>query len=251
MARRAPRKKETWPAIAVFVVAVLAATAALPQPGFREDFSTLDAWEPLTFPKIERHTRYSVADMDGRTVLKAEADASASGLVHTGFFNPYDTPVLRFRWRADNVFEKGNARRRDGDDYPIRVYVLFPYDPAEAGMVARAQYAIARRIFGRYPPHGGLNYIWANRKHERRILDSPYTGRSKMIVLQAGRDRLGQWIEEEVNILDDYRAAFGKDPPHTARLAVMSDSDDTGERATSYIDFIELAPVRDSGNAQP
>lgn len=208
-------------------------------PPFRDDFATLDGWEPLNFPKIEKHTRYSIQALEGQTVLKAEADASASGLMHKETFNPYETPVLRFRWRADNVLEKGNATRKDGDDYPIRVYVFFPYNPAEASFGMRTKYGIARRIFGEYPPHSGINYIWANRKHDRRILDSPYTERSKMIILQAGRERLGEWIDEKVNILDDYRAAFGEDPPKTARLAIMSDADNTGEKAVGYMDWIE------------
>ncbi len=150
-------------------------------------------------------------------------------------------PVLRFRWRADNVLEKGDATRKDGDDYPIRVYVTFPYNPEDATWRMRARYALARRIYGEYPPHSSLNYIWANRQHEERILDSPYTSRSQMVVLQAGTQHLGEWIEEEVNILHDYREAFGEDPPQEARLAVMSDADDTGERAVGYIDWIELA----------
>ncbi len=64
----------------VFVLAGHAAAAG--DAAFREDFATLDGWEPLKFPKIEKHTRDSIQTVDGQTVLKAEADASASGLVH-------------------------------------------------------------------------------------------------------------------------------------------------------------------------
>ncbi len=230
----------------IFLFAILTVTAFGSEPVFREDFASLDDWEPLTFPKIERHTIYSIQSLDGTgTVLKAEANASASGLVHKKTFSPYDSPVLRFRWRAENVLEKGDATRKDGDDYPIRVYVFFPYVADEAGLRMRAQYAIARRLFGEYPPHSGLNYIWANRKHRQRILDSPYTSRSKMIILQAGGQRLGEWITEQVNILEDYRAAFGEDPPRQARLAIMSDADNTGEKAVGYVDWIEMRSLKE------
>ena len=50
----------------------------------------------------------------------------------------------------------------------------------------------------------------------------------------------GQWTEEETNMLEDYRKAFGQEPPHRARLAVMNDSDNTGEAALSYIDYIRV-----------
>lgn len=207
---------------------------------WREDFDSIDAWQPLTFPKIDRHSRYSITNLEERLVLKAEANASASGLVHRETFNPYETPVLRFRWRAENVLGKGDATRKEGDDYPLRVYVLFTYDLGKASFGMRTKYAVAKRLHGEYPPHASLNYIWANRKHERRILPSPYTDRSQMIVLRTGPDETGTWVEEEVNILDDYRAAFGDDPPREARLAIMSDADNTGGKAVGYLDWIEL-----------
>ncbi len=59
-------------------------------------------------------------------------------------------------------------------------------------------------------------------------------------VLEKGGQRVGRWVEESVNILDDYRRAFGKDPPPTAGLAVMSDTDNAGGSAAAYIDFIEV-----------
>jgi hypothetical protein len=61
-----------------------------------------------------------------------------------------------------------------------------------------------------------------------------------MIVLERGPARTGQWVEESVHILKDYRKAFGQDPPPTAALAIMNDSDNTGEAATSYVEFLEL-----------
>jgi hypothetical protein len=61
-----------------------------------------------------------------------------------------------------------------------------------------------------------------------------------MIVLQSGKENIGIWQEQEVNMLEDYRKAFRKNPPATASLAIMSDSDNTGERAVSYVDYIEV-----------
>jgi Ca2+-binding EF-hand superfamily protein len=61
-----------------------------------------------------------------------------------------------------------------------------------------------------------------------------------MIFLQMGDSQKGQWIEESVDILSDYRRAFGEDPPATASLAIMNDSDDTGQSSVSYVEFIEV-----------
>jgi Ca2+-binding EF-hand superfamily protein len=61
-----------------------------------------------------------------------------------------------------------------------------------------------------------------------------------MIVLQKGKRNLGRWIVEERNILDDYRRAFGADPPAMATLGIMNDSDNTKEASVSYVGFIEV-----------
>jgi hypothetical protein len=99
---------------------------------WREDFQTLENWSELNFQKIPKHSLYRTEMLDGQTVLRAESDNSASGLICRQSFNPFETPVLRWRWRVDNIFQKGDATCKDGDDYPLRVYVLFTYDPALA-----------------------------------------------------------------------------------------------------------------------
>jgi len=61
-----------------------------------------------------------------------------------------------------------------------------------------------------------------------------------MILLQKGAERAGQWIEERTTRLRHYRKAFGTEPPTEASIAVMSDADNTGEKATGYIEYIEV-----------
>ena len=61
-----------------------------------------------------------------------------------------------------------------------------------------------------------------------------------MIILQAGESNVGRWVDEQVNIIDDYQLAFGIKPPDTASLVIMNDSDNTGEAAESYMDFIQV-----------
>ena len=207
---------------------------------FREDFRDLAHWTPVHFPKIKRHSIYTVVAEGGRTVLKTESRASASGIALRKTFNPYDTPCLRWRWKVDNVYRQADGRIKAGDDYPLRIYVMFPYDPARAGLSDRVLYGALRAVYGQYPPHSTLNYVWASHPQAGEVIVSPYTDSARMIVLERGPARTGQWVEESVHILKDYRKAFGQDPPPTAALAIMNDSDNTGEAATSYVEFLEL-----------
>ncbi|MGB5987323.1 MAG: DUF3047 domain-containing protein [Desulfobacterales bacterium] len=207
---------------------------------FREEFDTLEAWEPLYFSKIDAHTQYSTTRQDGGMALKAVSEASASALVYKEKFNITDYPILRWRWKVDRVYAQGNYRLKSGDDYPLRVYVLFAYDPERAGLATRLKYGLAHTLYGRYPPSAALNYIWANRTEESEPVVSPYTDQAVLIPLRQGPGQVGQWVTEQVNLLEDYRRAFGQAPPAEASLAVMSDGDNTGEGATAYIDFIEV-----------
>jgi hypothetical protein len=208
---------------------------------FREDFRNLDNWKPVTFPKITQHTSYVIqSDKDG-SFLRAESSASASGLVWKRTFSVYEYPKARWRWKVDNVYQTA-ARpvSKSCDDYPVRVYFVFEYQPENSSLVDRIKYGAAKTIYGEYPPHSALNYVWSSTDWGRDIITSPYTGKMRLIALRRGREGLGQWQNEEVNVLEDYRRAFGVDPPRTATVAIMNDSDDTGERSVSYVGFVEV-----------
>lgn len=206
----------------------------------REDFNHLEDWRPLYFKKIDKHTDYSIAQDNSINYLRAESNSSASGIIFKISFNVFEYPGARWRWRVSNVYEKGDARVKSGDDYPIRVYIIFKYDPDAATFGQRLKYGLAKKIYGEYPPHSTINYIWANRSHRDKILTNRYAEESKMVILQWGSERIGKWIEQDVNIIEDYRKAFGEDPPEIASLAIMNDSDNTGESAVSHIDYIEV-----------
>jgi hypothetical protein len=211
---------------------------------FRDNFDSLENWKPLYFPKVAEHTSYSIDRQDGSGYLKAESHASASALVWKGEFDVRAYPNLRWRWKVENLYKTEDPHVKSGDDYPIRIYVMFKFDPERASFSEKLRYGIARIIYGEYPPKSTINYVWASREGKEKIYPSPYTKRAMIIVLEAGGAKVRQWVTEEANIPQDYRKAFGKEPPPTAGIAIMNDSDDTGESSVSYVDFIEIFKAR-------
>jgi len=207
---------------------------------FREDFNTLGNWEPFFFSTIENHSTYEIVTDSTNAFLKAHSNASASALIYKKTFNVYDYPMVSWRWKVDNVYQGGNAKTKKGDDYPLRVYITFPFDQGKAGFLEKVKYASARLVFGEYPPESCLNYIWANRHFKEDVLTSTYTKKSKLFPLKSGSELTGTWHSEHINIIADYQKAFGSKPPDTARLAIMNDSDNTGESSVSYLDYIEI-----------
>lgn len=234
-------KKKALLLIFIFIICTIATVAgALQKTLFRVNFNTLTDWEPLTFPKIKNHSQYTLVSEGEKTVLKAESHASASAIVYRRTFNIYEHPRISWRWKVTQLSDRGNPKQKAGDDYPIRVYVMFQYDPARASLSERLMYNASKVIYGKYPPHSTLNYVWTGVNVPERFIASPYTGKAYMVVLEKGKQRVGQWVEESVNVLADYRKAFSQDPPAIAGLAVMSDTDNTGADAVAYLDFIEV-----------
>lgn len=191
-------------------------------------------WKPLTFKKIERHTLYQLVKEDDTVVVKAVAEASASGLTREVKIDPKKYPIIKWRWKITNILKRGDVRKKEGDDYPARIYITFEYDPSKLGFFEKAKYEAVKLLYGQYPPHGAINYIWESRASVGTIVPNPYTDRVRMIVVESGEAKLNQWVNEERNLYDDYKKAFGEEPPLISGVAIMTDTDNTGESATAY-----------------
>jgi hypothetical protein len=206
---------------------------------FREDFKSLQNWKPFYFLK-KKHTVYSVEHEGDKYRLWAESNASASALIYKEKFNVYEYPRVRWRWKVNNIYTKGDDGTKTGDDYPMRIYVAFEYDPENEGFFERVKNSLIKKIYGEDPPRSSLNYIWASKEHKERIMKSPFTSKAKIIILQQGSLNVGKWEDEDINIVGDYRRAFGKDPPPVAGIAIMNDADNTGESSVSFLEYIEV-----------
>jgi hypothetical protein len=61
--------------------------------------------------------------------------------------------------------------------------------------------------------------------------------------LRTGAEKLGQWVDEQVNVREDYRKYFGgSDVPRPAGIAVLTDSDDT--KSTARGDYASFRVCR-------
>jgi hypothetical protein len=191
-------------------------------------------WNPLTFKKIERLTDYMLVKDGDNVVVKAVANASASGLVRKIRINPDEYPIVQWRWKVGNILKKADVHKKEGDDYPARIYITFEYDSSKVSFFEKMKYDTIRLFYGQYPPLAAINYIWDGHALVEAIVPNPYTNRAMMIVVESGEKKINQWVCEERNILEDYRKAFGETPPMISGVAIMTDTDNTGESATAY-----------------
>ncbi len=171
----------------------------------------LPAWlMPYAFPNRPRHTEFALVEDEGRTVLRARAIASTSGIAREIAIDPRRYPVLSWRWKVMNLIAKSDMETKAGDDFPARLYVTF-------GGFRRA-----------------LCYVWDTRRPVGTIMPNAYSDRVQMVVAESGAARLGRWVARERDWAADYRRGFDAEPPPAESVIVSADTDDTGETAESY-----------------
>lgn len=202
-----------------------------------------DGWKPLTFKKIPKLTTYELVKDGAQVVVKAMSDSSASGLTKEVRIDPKEFPIVRWRWKVENLLQKSNATRKDGDDYPARLYITFEYDPDRVSFGKKLKYKAGQALFGDIPI-GAISYVWETKAPVGAIIDNAYTDFVKMVVVESGPSSIGLWVDESRNIYEDYRKAFGEDPPMINGVAIMSDTDNTKERATAYYGDIVFMKAR-------
>lgn len=201
------------------------------------------SWAALTFRNIARHTVYSLVDDAGTTVLRADAQSSASGLAHAVESDASEAGTslrLHWRWKAPALLPDSNLSRANTDDCVLRLQVSFKLDEAKLTIGERARVALARAFYGIDLPHSTLIYVWDRAAPTGAIIANPATDRARALVVESGPGNLGQWRSHSRDVLEDYRLVFGAEPPRIASIVLMTDTDDTGASATAFYGDVRL-----------
>jgi len=212
-------------------------------------FSAMKAGEPLpgdlrawAFAGGTRPTRFALVADGGTVVLRADAEASASGIAREMVVDSRTHPILEWRWKAMRLVERGDLNAKAGDDYAARVYVTFDLDSARLPAGDRMKLAMARLVHGDKVPSAALCYVWDRNAARDTFAANAYTDRVRMIVAESGAGRVGQWVGIRRNVREDYRRAFGEEPPAISGVIVSSDTDNTGESIVAYYGDLSFGP---------
>jgi hypothetical protein len=184
-----------------------------------------DEWAPQHFDG-KAPTRYSIERGAGALTISAHCQNSASGLVRRGGVDLRATPRLQWRWRTDRIYDGTDERSRAGDDFPLRVYAI--RDGGWAWWRTRS-----------------VVYVWSASAPVGAHWPNPYTDKAHVFVVRSGSADVGRWVEQQRDVLADFRTAFGEDVERVDALALMTDCDDTpGQADADYSAFAWLPQVR-------
>jgi hypothetical protein len=172
-------------------------------------------WKPR---KDEGKEIYSVQEEGGRRFLRAVVRGFGIQAAREKSWDLSTHPVLAWSWRPREFPRGGDERDSGTNDSVLAVYMLVPHS----------------RIRG----PKAVKYVWSERVPVGTHLTSNM-GLTQVRVLRSGTAGKGQWTEERVNVLEDYKKLFGEsETPKPAGIAVLTDSDDTKSSASGdYADF--------------
>jgi Protein of unknown function (DUF3047) len=236
-------KTNTWRNAAITLAACFVAALAWAQADtiVAAAFSALkpgaplpENWKPLGVTSAKQATRYTLVDDAGVTVVRAEANASASGLTRNIKIDPTEYPLLKWRWKISNVLKSSDIRTKEGDDYPARVYVMFDYPIEKLPFADRTKLRLARALHDPNLPAATLCYVWDGKTPAGTIVPSSYTNLMRMVVVESGAARVNQWLAVERDVAADFKAAFGEEAPAISAVAIATDTDNTGESAIAF-----------------
>ena len=201
-------KRPLAPLLLVAVGVAMGDAATMPVGHFSA--GDLDGWRAKSF---KGETEYRLVEEQGRRVLRAESHASASGLYREIPIDLTRTPYLRWSWRVDNVLAGVDERSKAGDDYAARVYVVV------SGGLA----------FWRTR---SLVYVWSSNQPVGSTWNNAFTPNARVIAVRSGK--AGGWFEERRDVRADFRRLFGDDIAGLDAVAIMTDTDNSGQAAVAW-----------------
>ena len=208
------------PLFAMLLVVAISGTAAELHLGKFSD-GDLTGWKDEIF---KGKTIYTLIRKDGRSLLMAQSEKAASGLIMKVRISAREYPILRWSWKVEHTLKKEDVLHKSGDDFAARIYVVFP-----------------KTFFWQTR---AINYVWAAGLPKGSSVPSPYTSKAIIVAVESGDEKVGLWVSEERNYYEDYRKLFNEEPPMLGAVALMTDTDDTGDSVISYYGDIFLESAR-------
>lgn len=225
--RTLARRLESLIALGMLVVAQALASdgsATLFEEDFEEGIS--QRWVEQGFLSIDRKNIFSLASAaDGNHYLKVQSAQSSSAKgVHRKFVAS-ECPTMSWRWMVSNTIETADITRKEGDDAAAKLYVVFNgpsrWNPLD------------KRI---------LVYLWDNVHPVGSVLPNTWMPeKERMIILESGTSKVGQWVGEHVDLAQDFARAFpGERPGNVEALAFMADTDNTSTNVSAGFDELVI-----------
>ncbi len=191
----------------------------------------LRRWSPSTFGA----RAYWVQD-DGVAAVRLVSRGNLVFLEKAVDIDIRRLPWVSWRWKVENILEGVDETREDGDDHPLRIFFAFaPDEKRQTPWLRLKRWLYLDRKHGH--PFGGryTEYLWSSQFPAGSIIADPGMPMQKLMVIEGGAQRLGQWLGYRRNLYQDFKHLYGEEPRRLIYLGILNDTDQTGQAAVSYI----------------
>lgn len=231
---------------AALACAAMAEGSAVPSlPPLVDGNALGSGWRVVLLPAQKAPpTRFTPETVDGRAVLRLEAQASYGNLLHETAAGV--TPrLLQWAWRLQQPNPETDLRRKSGDDVAARVCLSFDLPLSRLPLGERLLLQLARARTGEALPAATLCWVWGGAEAAGSLLDNAFSRRVRYIVLRNASDATGSWLDESRDIGADFTRAFGDEaatPPPLLAVGVGADADNTGAHSVAHVTALRFAP---------
>ncbi|WP_428604306.1 DUF3047 domain-containing protein [Sedimenticola sp.] len=165
--------------------------------------------------RFKGQTQYRVVTLNGIPLISARSHGTASGLYKKIRIDLDATPYLNWQWQIEKPLPVMNEQSKAGDDYSARVYVIL-----EGGLMPWRTKA--------------LNYVWSSSQPTGSSWPNAFSGQSRMIALRSPMDKPNVLVSERRDIKADFLRYFGATVHYIDVIAIMTDTDNSGQQAHAY-----------------
>lgn len=229
--------------LAAAMLSGCAVNAPSPPTGGQDSTATVlgfHDWTHKTLPG-KRPTRYQVTEMDGRPVVRADADAAVSLFRRAVRVEANQLGSVEFAWRVQTLLEKADLTQRGMEDAPVRLVLAFEGDRSKFSPKNRMLSDLSKSITGEPLPYATLMYVWDNHAQVGTVIPAGSgTDRIRKLVLDSGPALTKTWRTHVRDIAADYRLVFGEEPGPLVAVALMTDSDNTRSRAQAWYSQVRI-----------
>ncbi len=197
-------------------------------------------WQHRTFPG-KKAGRYQVVSADGRSVIASESNASASMLRQTVRVEAAQLSSVKFSWKVPALIAGADLADSERSDSPVRVVLAFDGDRSKFSAKDAMMAELALTLTGEPMPYAMLMYVWNGQGATGDVIKTARTDRIRKLVVEAGPERLGQWLEYERDVKADFVKAFGEEPGALVGVGIMSDTDNTRGQARAWFGPVSLS----------
>jgi hypothetical protein len=174
-----------------------------------------------------------LARAEGGVALRLRSDRTSFALYRDVVVDVEQAPMLSWSWKVVRLPAHGDVRQTGTDDQAAQLYVVFPRWPS---------LRMSSDVIG---------YIWDTTTPAGAVVTSARAPNVKIIVVESGSARTGEWLRYQRNVHEDYVSLFQTRPPRAGVVAFMTDANDTGSTAEAWMGEVVFAPRALDGRKSP